>query len=465
MSSYSVITKAIGRRRVRATATGCLLLLFSTVARVPAQSGPARENDAPAVPEHAPHRPIEKTTAQHPTRQTRTPDTLSKSWDKWEHATGDWAGLRPWLDAHGFILEAGYAADFFYNLRGGRNTHNADAYRGLFSLSLTVDTEAAGLWKGGTFFLNFQEIHGRDISERHVGDLQALNNDDAPRRTQLAEYWYEHSLLNDKLRIKLGKMDANADFGYVDFGLEFINSSAGINPVLPIPTYPDPALGVAVFVEPVEWLYVAGGVYDANGLGDRTGFDTTFHNRNDSVTIVEMGVRPSWSVGGQVLPGTYRIGGWYHSGDWDVFFDDRDGQLPPRTHRGNAGVYLDFDQCIYRENPEVEDDAQGLGIFFQFAWAPSAYNEISSYYGFGAQYVGLLPTRDEDVTGVGLFHTSLSGRLQALESRFSETAIELFHKFQWTPWFSIKPDVQYIVNPGGDGRDAFVAGIRMETIF
>jgi len=25
--------------------------------------------------------------------------------------------------------------------------------------------------------------------------------------------------------------------------------------------------------------------------------------------------------------------------------------------------------------------------------------------------------------------------------------------------------VQYIVNPGGDGRDALVAGIRMETIF
>ena len=119
----------------------------------------------------------------------------------------------------------------------------------------------------------------------------------------------------------------------------------------------------------------------------------------------------------------------------------------------------------YPEHPELEDDQQGLGMFFQFGWAPSLYNEVSQYYGFGGQYVGLIPTLDEDITGFGMYHVSLSGRVQSLEDRHSETAVELFHKFQITPFLSLKPDFQYIVNPGGDGRDALVAGIRMEMTF
>ena len=106
-----------------------------------------------------------------------------------------------------------------------------------------------------------------------------------------------------------------------------------------------------------------------------------------------------------------------------------------------------------------------MGAFFQFGWAPSAYNEISQYYGAGCQYVGLVPTRDEDVTGAGMFHVTLSGRVQSLEQRYSETAVELFHRFQITPSVSLKPDLQYIVNPGGNGRDALAVGVRVQMAF
>jgi porin len=64
-----------------------------------------------------------------------------------------------------------------------------------------------------------------------------------------------------------------------------------------------------------------------------------------------------------------------------------------------------------------------------------------------------------------MFHASLSSRIQSSEQRYSETAIEMFYKLQLTPFFSIKPDLQYIVNPGGDLPNAFVAGLRMEVAF
>ena len=48
-----------------------------------------------------------------------------------------------------------------------------------------------------------------------------------------------------------------------------------------------------------------------------------------------------------------------------------------------------------------------------------------------------------------------------------ETAIELYHRFQLTPFLSIKPDLQYIANPGGSPgvADALVATVRVEIVF
>lgn len=395
-------------------------------------------------------------------------------------------GGRPWLEDHGLTFEISYSADFFYNLLGGLNTSDAEQYRGLLGVSLTLDTERMGLWKDGTAFVSMFENHGTDITERHVGDLQALNNADAPDRTRLYEFWYQHSFLDGALQLKFGKMDANADFAAPDFGAEFIHSSPGFSPTLPIPTWPDPALGAAVFLEPADWFYLRAAVYDAEGSGTRAGFDTAFHTPDDAFAIWELGLRPQFDLLGQEdLPGTYRIGGFYHSGEWDVIFNDLDGRRRPRSQRGNAGAYLVFDQLLYREPPpdvarperlppapssseealEDESSEQGLGVFFQFGWVPSDYNEITQHYGGGIQYVGLVPGRDDDIFGLGVHHVSLSSQVQSLEERYSETAVETFYKLQLTDFMSIKPDLQYIVNPGGAGRDAFVAGARLEIAF
>ena len=414
-----------------------------------------------------PHPHVLRPRPEEPTTRPTPPDDLSKPWLQWQHATGDWGGVRPWLRERGFILDIGYLADGFTNLYGGLNTSDACTYNGLLSFSLAIETGPLGLWKGGTFFLDFQQIRGQDITESHVGDLQVLDNAAAPDRTQVAEYWYQQTLLDNVLRVKLGKMDANADFAWVEYGLEFINSSAGYPPNIPLPTYPDPALGVVLFIEPVDWFYVGGGVYDTDGSGDRWGFDTAMHGRDDSLAMAELGLRPSLPLFGRKLPGTYRVGGWYHSGTWEIFSDDpgTDEEHEPRTRRGNSGLYLAFDQALLPDFPDSDDEEQGLGAFFQFSWAPSAWNEISHYFGGGLQYIGLIPTRNHDITGIGLFHAGISGRLRSFEDRQSETAVEFFHKFQLAPWLSIKPDMQYIVNPGGRAGGAFVVGVRTEIAF
>ena len=47
-----------------------------------------------------------------------------------------------------------------------------------------------------------------------------------------------------------------------------------------------------------------------------------------------------------------------------------------------------------------------------------------------------------------------------------ETVLELYYNAQVLPWLSVSPDLQWILNPGGeDGRDAFVAGVRFQMAF
>lgn len=370
------------------------------------------------------------------------------------------------LTPSGISLSLSYSADFFYNAKGGRNTSGADQYRGLLGIDLTLDTEQIGLWPGGTFFLSAFENHGSDITERHLGDLQVLNNADAANDIRFYEYWYEHVFFDEKLRLKLGKIDANNDFAGGLYRDEFVHSSAGFSPTMPLPTWPEPALGVVLRLEPTDWLYVSGGIFDALGTGTRSGFETAFHSPDEVFAIAELGILTSLTIGEQrELPGQYAIGGWYHSGVWPVYFNDLDGRLPPRSETGNAGLYLTFDQFLYREPVQEAESDQGLGVFFQFGWAPSDRNEITQHYGGGFQYYGPIPSRDQDVVGLGVQHVSLGSRIQSLEKRYSETAIEFFYKVQVSECLSIKPDLHYIINPGGAGRDAIVAGVRVEVSF
>ena len=48
----------------------------------------------------------------------------------------------------------------------------------------------------------------------------------------------------------------------------------------------------------------------------------------------------------------------------------------------------------------------------------------------------------------------------------AELAVELFYKVQLGPWVALKPDLQYIANPGGAGLDdAWVATLRLELVY
>lgn len=375
-----------------------------------------------------------------------------------QHLTGQWWAVRDAIETRGIAVEASLIADWSWNLRGGAST-NGNNFRRLFDLNITVNAETLLEWQGGTFYFDFYNHHGPNASADLTGDVQAFDNIDADGRTQVAELWFEQLLLNDRLRIKVGKVDANSEFAYVEHGSEFIHSSAGYSPTnANLPSYPEPAASINVFIYPHEQLYLGVGVYDGAAqegvrTGEREG-KTFFGDPADLYLIGEVGVAWQWR---DELPGRLGVGAWKHTGT----FAHTDGTSPAVDNA--EGLYIVFDQWLWREAGQ-----QGIGAFAQFGVSDDDASPIDLHIGGGIAWTGMIPGRDDDVTGVmfSYAHFANPARNAGVFTDDYEMAVETFYKLQLTPTVSIKPDLQYIANPGGVGlSDALASTLRVEVIF
>ena len=119
----------------------------------------------------------------------------------------------------GITIEAIYTGESFTKARGGITQRRPTNYRSNLDLVSIVDTAKMGWWDNGRLFVYGQNLSGRPLSASEVGDIQLFSNLDStiseterPNFTTIAEYWYEHLLFDSKVRVKIGKQDANADY-------------------------------------------------------------------------------------------------------------------------------------------------------------------------------------------------------------------------------------------------------------
>lgn len=389
---------------------------------------------------------------------TSAPASRDRQWFEcwnWDSATHGMFGIRPHLGDRGCIFDATFTADVAKNLRGGLNTEGYNVGH-LLNVSITLETEKLHLWNGGELQLSFQNENG-EFASADAGDLQGIDNIDADGRTQIAELWLGQSFLDDQLKLKLGKIDANADFNVAQYSAEFLHSSAGMSPtVLGMPSYPDAAMGAQLIFDG-ERYYLGGGIFDGaaqEGISTGDKGPATFIGKpSDLFLVLEGG--PKWKLNGGTLPGKLGVGVWHHTGTFDRF----DGG----TERGTSGLYLQASQLIYSETGDNNDGCQGIGVFCRYGWADANVSVIEHHIGCGIAWTGALPTRDHDSFGLGINTALLSQEDGAGVDRRAETSVELFYKIQVMPWLYVQPDVQYIVNPGGvsDNQDALLATVRL----
>ena len=388
-----------------------------------------------------------------------------------ETLTDDWFGYGEKLGDYGVEVSLAFTQMWQINARGGLATHrHSGRWAANYDLYAEFDLEKILSLKGGLMYVLVEGSWSNRLDRTSIGSAVGnINNNTTggEEAIYVSELWYQQSFFNNMVNVRLGKVDLTSGFETQQFSLgfdqnafafdetsQFMNSALNTNPTIP---FPNQGLGVMVLFRPTKLFFVAAGVADAQGDQRETGFNTAFHDEDYFFAIFETGLTPVIDSANGLMPGAYRVGFWY------------DPQDKPRLNGSGAkhddmGFYLSFDQVVFKENVYLKDE-QGLGVFARYGFADSDVNAIKCFWSAGAQYEGLVPTRDEDVFAFAFAQGKVDS--DAGYNKELETIMEIYYNAQLTPWFNLTPSMQYIWDPGavhGVG-DAIVLGVRMQMFF
>jgi porin len=373
--------------------------------------------------------------------------SIVESWFAQDTASGDWGGLRSRAEAAGLTVEGNYQTDLLGNPVGGEK--HGFAYAGLAEIALDFDLETIAGLEGTSFFISGYWASGRDLSDRDIGNAIDVSQVYDGRSVRLGAVYLEQDLLDGALNMVAGRISTGDDFATSDLYDNYVSSGVNGNPFAlggNVPSFTEDSVatwGVRALARPIEQVHVAVGVYDAEPNLDKNsknGVDFTFDPQNGVLTFAETGYHWQQAKDDTGLPGNATFGGYFDSSDYEYL--DGSG----RTRDGNYGFYLLLDQMVYREGGPGSD--QGLTPWAAFTLAPDdKVNTFPYSVSGGVQYQGLIPSRDDDVASLGVYHGKFSDKL---EDQNGETVIEVDYLAQLTPWLYAMPDFQYVIRPNGD---------------
>jgi porin len=407
---------------------------------------------------------------------------LGANWQS-PNLLGDMGGLRPALAKYGVTLSILENVETFGNLTGG--VRQGFELNGLTTATLQLDTQKAFGLDGGTFNVSGLQIWGGNLTADNLFILQTLTDIEAPVGVRLWELWYQQKL-GDKFDIKFGEQSLDQEFIISPSSQFFINAVSGwpALPTVDLPAggaaYPLAGLGVRGRAQVTDNVALLAGVFNGSPIPRNSPntpvsnpYGVSFPLNTGVLAIAELQFTFPGSGGSakrgdeSPLPGTYKLGAWYDSGNFnDLQYDNMGVPLAspasngvPVIHHGDFSIYGIIDQMIWRS---TEDTNRNLNVFIRPMFTPlQDRNLVSASFGAGFTLHGPFPGRDTDTfgveTGVAWASSGASGYDRQLQFyqptvytpvRSAETFVEATYQVQVTPWWQIQPDVQYFVNPG-----------------
>jgi porin len=412
--------------------------------------------------------------AQEPEVSTAGAASGSGLWSR-SRLTGDWGGARTALAEHGVSVELDATYTFQGVASGGldgplfERFSDEDDTGHIVSgvLQLGLDTEGAGLWRGGSFTLRLDGRAGRSVLQR-AGSVSAVDNDalfpnvvdrfddEALAITELTfmQYVGERVALFGGL-LDTAEGDENALAGSALSNSHFLNS-AMLYSLVEDATVPNASLGGGVLVEPSDDV---SGSLSAFGTEETAGEDP--FARTEGATF-----STEWTLEYSLWerPGAQTVGFLYgiDASRTAIAADPRlvvggllSGRQIPTTTDDTWAAY-------YNAHQYLEGDAdRGWGLFARFGVSDGNPTPVHWNGAGGAGGKGLLPRRGEDTWGVGGFYLGLSDQdlLKGLGVD-DELGGELFYNVAVTPWLRVTLDAQ-VIDPALPRADTtWVLGVR-----
>src|SRR5580692_9540577 len=124
------------------------------------------------------------------------------------YLTGDWGGLRSYLESHGVTLTLTDTTDVLANVSGGIKTGAAGL--GAIQPQLDLDLQKLAGWQGGIVHVHGLVTYGPLFSANYLGNILAVSNIEAGPMARLYAFWYEQNGSNDLWSVRVGLMLADS---------------------------------------------------------------------------------------------------------------------------------------------------------------------------------------------------------------------------------------------------------------
>jgi porin len=389
--------------------------------------------------------------------------------------TGDWGGLRTKLRDAGVNVSAGYTGEIGWNFAGGQRHKVTEA--GQLAVGLTFDAERIAGIKGGTFQATGTYRNGHDLGRKAgLGVLQQVQEIYGRGQTyRLTQLWYEQKLAGDAIAIKAGRATVGEDFS--SFSCTFMNLTF-------CGSQPGNLVGDYWYNWPVsQWMarlkvshgkiYGQVAAYQVNPRNLKRDFFGHAKGGTGVLVPVELGWTPQ--LGSKGLVGSYKVGGWYTNADADDVFLDINRN--PRAVTGldalqrssRYGFWINAWQQLLGTAANGKP-LTGVGVFANFTQADRRTSVTDNQIALGVFWKPPIKSLPDDVLAFAVGRTNVNSRFTRgqeqdpahPEPQKAEYAAELYYSAHPTHWLEMRPNVQYIHNPGGrsNAHDVGVLGLK-----
>ena len=411
--------------------------------------------------------------------------TVDQRWFDQDTMTGNWGGERTSLQDAGINLRAHFTTESAGNPSGGN--YQAVRYTQQIDFGADFDLERLMRIHDAKIQVTLTDRIGGSLSADALGNQFAVQElYGAGQNFRLAEMNYSQDFHKHKVTIELGWSPIGDNFAGLPYFCNFQNGvicghASAMTTDSGAHNFPTAEWGARINVSPRPDFYVATGIYQVNpneGDSDK-GFDLSFRGTGAFVPI-ELGWLPGQSRGR--LPGVYKIGGYYNSSEAPDLFKDINGQPAGLTgepflpHNGRWGGYIVADQMVFREQSSSN---RGLTLGAMVTAGDPDTAKYSYFWVAGGHYQGTFPRRDNDVVSFMIASARTNSRLTQYQRDLDtvapgsvgiqtyESIAEIDYGLQLTRWLKIRPNLQYVINPGGTGKipNAFVVGLYTQVTF
>ena len=412
---------------------------------------------------------------------------------KW--MTGDWGGERTKLIEQGIDIKADYVGEMGYNAHGGYNDDKTGRYSDQFGLGVALDLQKLWGWDNTQAKIQLTNRNGQNISNDRIGDPRASTLSSSQEvygrghMVRLTQFWIQHQMFDNKLDVKLGYFGEGEDFNTFpcDFqNLSFCGSQVG-NYVNTWYNWPVAQAAIRVKYNITPELYAQIGAYNQNPsqLEHGNGFKLSGSGTKGTVIPVEL----VWSPKVNNLPGEYRVGFYKSAADAPDVREDVNGNdavlsgADFRTRSSKKGYWFVAQQQLTTHNG---DASRGLNIAANATFHDKETNLVDNYQSLMLVYKGPFDARPKDDVGIGVARLHVNNDVKKNSEllndargvsdydnprytpiRETEYNVELNYGFHVTNWLTVRPNLQYVVQPGGVDKvdNALVAGLKIQSTF